>query len=655
MTPPAADTDARLTLRRLDQRYDLPHFESKRQWEARARELRTHLLAVNGLLPRPEAPPLRAQVFGTAERGGYAVSKVFFQSHPGLVVTGNLFVPRGKKGPFPAVLNPHGHWQTGRFADEESGTVLGRGVSFARQGYVAFCYDMIGYNDSWQLPHRQESDRQRLWGFSHMSLQLYNSIRAVDFLQSLKEVDPERIGCTGESGGGTQTYLLMAVEDRIKVAAPVVMVSARYQGGCVCENAPSLRVDTINPEVAALMAPRPLLLVSCTGDWTVEVPTYEYPFIRGIYDLYHATDRVASVQMDADHNYNLDSRNAVYPFFAKWLLGDDDPERFVEQPYRLDSKDTYLVFADRAHPAWAPEGEKLLDKLTRARRRQVRSLLPESKREVEPFREQLAPAMAHLLMATAPAPREVKVIRREARRAGDVRFEELVLSRPAVGDRVFGWLVKPSGRPAGVTLIASPVGKAGLLDPDTGEMGTGMSDFLKAGLAVLAVDCWGQGEAATPPERDQQAAEIHHYLTYNRSDDANRIQDILTALGWLRTQSSLGPVHLVGMARAGLWALLARTQAPFVSCTVADLMRVSDDDSFLANARIPAIRNLGDLTTAAALVAPGALCLHNAGKALDIEAAAQAYRAAGAAKALRVETARLLPRDWARFVTARRG
>jgi dienelactone hydrolase len=654
MAPPVAERDARLDLRHLDMRFELPHFDSKRQWEVRARELRTHLLAVNGLRPRPEAPPLRAQVFGTVERGDYAVSKVFFQSYPGLVVTGNLFVPRGKKGPFPAVLNPHGHWPVGRLADEESGTVLGRGVSFARQGYVAFCYDMIGYNDSWQLPHRQESDRQRLWGFGQMSLQLYNSLRAVDFLQSLKEVDAERIGCTGESGGGTQTYMLMAVDERIKVAAPVVMVSARMQGGCVCENAPSLRLDTTNPEIAALMAPRPLLLVSCTGDWTVEVPTYEYPFIRRVYDLYGAADRVQSVQIDADHNYNLDSRNAVYPFFAKWLLGADDPERFVEQPYTLDEKETYLVFADRAHPAWAPEGEKLLDKLARARRRQVRSLLPKTKRDVEPFRAQFAPAMAHLLMATTPAPREVKAVRRAARRAGDVRFQEFVLSRPAAGDRVSAWLVKPSGRPAGVVLIASPVWKTGLLDPETGEMGTGMSDFLKVGLAVLAIDCWGQGEAAIPAERDAQAAEIHHYLTYNRSDDANRIQDILTALGWLRTQRSLGPVHLVGMARAGLWALLARTRAPFVSHTVADLMRAGDDESFLANAQIPAIRNVGDLTTAAALIAPGALCLHNAGKALDVEAVTQAYRAAGARKALRVEKTRLGPRDWAHSVTAKR-
>lgn len=249
MAIPVPRTDRRaVDLRRVDATYELPHYATRRAWEAHAQELRTHILAVTGLLPPPDRPPLRAQVFGTTHHEDYSVSKVYFQSYRGFLVTGNLFVPRGKRGPFPAVLNPHGHWEEGRLANNELGTVLGRGISFTRQGYVAFCHDMIGYHDSSQVVHRQESDRQRLWGFSQMALQLYNSIRSIDFLQSLPMVDPERIGCTGESGGGTQTYMLMAADERIKAAAPVVMVSSEYQGGCVCENAPSLRVDTTNPD-----------------------------------------------------------------------------------------------------------------------------------------------------------------------------------------------------------------------------------------------------------------------------------------------------------------------------------------------------------------------------------------------------------------------
>jgi dienelactone hydrolase len=559
------------------------------------------------------------------------VSKVHFQSHAGLLVTGNLFVPRGRPGPFPAVLNPHGHWQEGRLADQELGTVLGRGISFARQGYVAFCYDMIGYNDSTQVVHRQESDRQRLWGFSQMALQLYNSMRAVDFLLSLPEVDPQRIACTGESGGGTQTFMLMAVDGRIKVAAPVNMVSAHMQGGCVCENAPSLRLDTTNPEIAALMAPRPLLLVSCTGDWTKDTPRVEYPFLRSIYDLYRAGDRVEWVQFEADHNYNLDSRNAVYRFFGKWLLGEQDPEKLRERPYRLDSSRKYLVFADRNRPSYAPAGEKLLEKLTRQRRRQIEAMWPSSKEELRHLQGQLGPALKHLLMATVPAPREVRAIRTGSKSVGGAVTQDLLLTRPAVGDRVPAQLLRPAagGKPK-ATLVVSDHGKAALLDADGGPAEP-IAKMLKRGQTVLLIDCWGTGQARIPKRRDRRAAKIHHYLTYNRSDDANRIQDILTGLGYLRSRRGIGRIDLMGLGYAGAWALLARTQAPFVARAMVDMApyRRAADSDFVEHLLIPGIRGIGDLWAAVALIAPAPLCLLNLGDGFDTSLAERAYAAAG--------------------------
>ena len=671
MSASAPATDQRaLALRDLNHKYALPRFRNLQQWQARARTLRTHLLAVNGLLPMPVAPPLRPTVFGTVEHQDYAVSKVFFQSHPGLLVTGNLFVPRGKRGPFPAVLNPHGHWAEGRLQDDEAVTVLGRGISFARQGYVAFCYDMIGYHDSSQIGHSEESDRQRLWGLSQMALQLYNSMRAVDFLQSLPEVDPGRIGCTGESGGGTQTFMLMAVDPRIKVAAPVNMVSAQMQGGCVCENAPSLRLDTSNPEIAALMAPRPLLLVSATGDWTVNVPRYEFPFVRSIYALCGAAERVESVQFQAGHNYNRDSRNAVYRFFARWLLRATNLEAFTEQPYALGDKRDYLVFGERVRPSWAPQGEQLLDRIIARRRRQISAIWPVERREMATFRAQLGPAMAHLLMAQVPRPGEVKAPRVADKQIRGVALERIVLTRPAVGDRVPAYFLQPAARRASVaTLVVSGAGKDALFDVRTGEARALVSDLLAAGQAVLLIDCWGVGEAAIPAERDQRpfdrlraapsrvegrAARIKHYLTYNRSDDANRIQDILTALGYLRSRRSLASVNLVGLDRAGVWALLARTQAPFVAKTVVDLDRMeATDDSFLRRLLIPALRNIGDLTTAAALTAPGSLWLCDAGPAVQRGAAERAYQAAGKPQALRVTAGKLSPSQIADYLSRR--
>jgi len=633
---PVPDMDQRaIKLRHLNDHFTLPRYTTLRQWEARAQELRTHILAVNGLVPMPPQPPLRAQVFETTEHEDYAVSKAFFESHPGFLVTGNLFVPRGKRGPFPAVLNPHGHWPVGRFADEETGTVLGRGISFARQGYVAFCYDMIGYNDSFQVEHRKESDRQRLWGFGQMALQLFNSIRAVDFLQSLPEVDPERIGCTGESGGGTQTFMLMSIDSRIKVAAPVVMVSAIMQGGCVCENSPSLRLDTSNPEIAALMAPRPLLLVSCTGDWTKNTLEEEYPYIKSIYKLYRAADRVGAVRIKADHNYNLESRNAVYPFFAKWLLGADNPEAFVEQPYRLDSKKTYLVFANRAKPKSAPVGEKLFDRLMRQRQQQIRGMLPADRKQLRQFQQALRPAMTHLLMATVPAAKEVKAAKLGARTVGGVSIQHLILTRPAVGDRVPAYLIRPAKDPRPLaTLVVSDQGKGAFFDPS--KRPSPLVEKLLAGRqTLLAIDPWGIGEAEIPEQRDERAKKIDHYLTYNSSDDVKRIQDILTGLGFLKTLRGVKQINLVGLGCAGPWALLARTQADFVRRTIVDMTtcRPESDEDFVRHLMVPAIRGVGDLLTAVALIAPAMFCLLKPARPF-LKAAQEVYSAAGRPKGL---------------------
>ena len=198
----------------------------------------------------------------------------------------------------------------------------GRAISLARNGFVVFTYDMIGYNDSRQLEHRLfGGPREKLWGLSMAGLQLWNGIRGVDFLESLPYVKRDAIGATGASGGGTQVFLLAAVDQRVAVAAPVNMISLHMQGGCLCENQPGLRLDTNNVEIAATIAPRPLLMVSATGDWTTNTMEREYPAVRAIYSLVGAADRVHGVRFEAPHNYNRDSREAVYAWMARWLQG----------------------------------------------------------------------------------------------------------------------------------------------------------------------------------------------------------------------------------------------------------------------------------------------------------------------------------------------
>ncbi|MBI2842242.1 MAG: acetylxylan esterase, partial [Armatimonadetes bacterium] len=242
--------------------YDLSYFATKydsaEAWKTRADALRQQVLASAGLLPFPDKTPLHPVVFGSLDRGDYIVEKVYLQSYPGVFVTGNLYRPKGE-GPFPGVLNPHGHWNAGRLEDSSDCSVAGRCINFAKQGYVAFSYDMVGFVDAKQISHSLSGRRENLWGISLGGLQTWNSIRALDFLESLPYVDKSRIACTGASGGGTQTFLLSAIDDRVKVCAPVNMISVSMQGGCGCENMPNLRIDTNNVELGALMAPRPMI------------------------------------------------------------------------------------------------------------------------------------------------------------------------------------------------------------------------------------------------------------------------------------------------------------------------------------------------------------------------------------------------------------
>ena len=181
---------------------------------------------------------------------------MYFESLPGFFVTGNLYRPIGD-GPFPAVLSPHGHWTYGRLENTPTTSGPARAIGLARQGFVVFTYDMVGYNDSQQLPHTFGGRREHLWGLSLAGLQLWNGIRALDFLETLPYVRRDALAATGESGGGTQTFLLAAVDSRVKVAVPVNMISLHMQGGCLCENPPGLRLDTTNVEIAATIAPRP--------------------------------------------------------------------------------------------------------------------------------------------------------------------------------------------------------------------------------------------------------------------------------------------------------------------------------------------------------------------------------------------------------------
>jgi len=659
MTYAASDTAAEelrtIKTRDLNMHYEFPGYATLDEWETWAGYLRRHILMSTGLWPTPERCELRPEVFGRIEREGYSVEKVYFHSYLGFLVTGNLYRPLGKQGPFPAVITPHGHWGTGRLAHEELGSVPGRCINLARQGYVVFSYDMVGYNDSKQVTHGFGSQRLALWGQSLMGLQLWNSFRAMDFILSLPDVDPKRVGCTGESGGGTQTFMLMGVEPRLAAAAPAVMVSAYMQGGCLCENSPNLRVDTFNTEIAALMAPRPQLLISATGDWTSHNPTEEYPDIKTVYALYGAEDKVACVQIDAPHNYNQDSREAMYAFFGKWLLGATDPAALKERPFEPEKNEDLLVFSGRDLPDDAWDEAELVQHLIDASEAQLAAHAPKDGKTLKQFREVYGSALAHSLNLLPADRLQTRETDQVVLTTDPYYIETFTLAGEGPDLRIPATLVAPAKAKAKspTVVIVGDGPRKDFLDDTRHAPGPLVKALVDAGRQVLLIDPFLVGDNQLSADSDRRPDE-KFFDTYNRTDLALRVQDIVAALLYAPTRAGGGTVSLIGQGDAGLWCLLASGAGLKLQAVAADMagFDATSDDAYLKRLYTPQLRRAGDLRTAAALWAPSRLFIHNAGGA-KLDLAAQAYAAADAPKKLHVEAEPATEQEIAAWVLTR--
>jgi len=580
--------DARNTeIRSTNTPLPLPVFTTLAAWEQRKAFLRNQILIAAGLSPMPPKTPLHAQVFGKIQEKDYSIEKVLIETLPGFYLGGNLYRPRNGKAKHPGILNPQGHWPYGRLENEPLYSGPSLGISLARQGYVVFAYDMVGYTDTIQLPHRFGSPEQRLWSFGPLGLQLWDSIRSLDFLASLDDVDTTRMGMTGASGGGTQTFLLTAIDDRIQFASPVNMVSAIMQGGDLCENAPGLRLDTSNVEIAAMFAPKPMLLVSATGDWTHNVPKNEYPAIKRIYELYGKGDQVEVVQIDQVHNFNQHSREAVYRFFTKQHPTLSDPRELTEHDIAVPMIQDLAVLSNRTLPANALDLDgvfHLWQSIAQTQNSQVQ--------DVAFLRDRLRQTLA------IEIPKDVLV---------DINGRSIVLSRPLKKDRVPGIWIPGSGRPA---VVIDPDGSAAALKT------AAFSRLQKEGRPILLIDAFQTGEAKAPrvgdssnggplkpatdadeEERADAAAGGPKFLTFNVSDDAARVQDVVTAIVFA-SKDNRG-VDIYASGDAALWSTFAAAVSGIpVSLHLENVPKLTSDSDYVAHFNVPGILRAGGITTA---------------------------------------------------------
>lgn len=680
-----AGRDARLQpLRDLDGVFPFEPSPTPDAWRTRAEALRRQIRVALGLWPWPSRTPLNAVVHGAVDRGEYIVERVFFESVPGHFVTGSLYRPKGRTGRLPAVLSPHGHWPDGRFQDvpvEErkaaiasgaerfeasAGHVLqARAVQLARMGAIVFLYDMIGYADSVQIPRdvahggRRTPDPSRemrglffgpdaeLHLQSIVGLQIWNGIRALDFLVERPDVDPSRIAITGASGGGTQTMILAAIDERPAVAFPAVMVSTRMQGGCTCENADYLRIGAGNVEFAALFAPKPLGLTAA-DDWTRLMPSEGFPELQRHYAMLGAPDNVRLFPfLQFGHNYNHVSRTAMYGWLNRPLrLGADEP--VLERDFVPLSREEATVWTGD-HPAPGTPGSRATVGEAHEREitawwredlaRQLDALRPTDASSLSRWRETIGGGVEVLLGRGLPEAYAVRPAI-EPERDG---IQRGTLHVDAHGEQVAFAIVSP---PRASHQVAVWTGSGGIAQalPD-GRPIAPVQQLTRAGYRVMAIDVFGQGADAITGNRlvaNRNSAAFT--FGYNHPLVLQRAHDVSAALRYARTLAGdSGRVALVAAdGSATLWAALARTAAGSAldaAVFVSDGTRFAGARSMEDAAFLPGSVRYGDLPAMLALGAPGPLWV--GGETPDALALTRdVYQAAGAGNALTVARGR---------------
>lgn len=289
-------------------------YNDRAQWETRRAALRREVRQRLGIdLLMDSVVRTARPILGKIRKyDGYTVQNIALEMTPGQHVFGSIYTP-GKKGKHALIICPNGHFYDGRYRKDQQQ----RMATLARMGAICVDFDLYGWGQS----EDEVGAEAHHTGRAHV-MQAAFGLRLLDYmLANRKDIDPQRIGVNGGSGGGTHTVLLAAIDDRFTAACPTVSLASHFDGGCPCESGKPIQLSlggTCNAELAATFAPKPMMVISDGGDWTASVPELEFPYLRRVYGFYGAQDKVMNAHLEKErHDFGPNKRKAVYDFFIK--------------------------------------------------------------------------------------------------------------------------------------------------------------------------------------------------------------------------------------------------------------------------------------------------------------------------------------------------
>jgi cephalosporin-C deacetylase-like acetyl esterase len=628
----------------------------------------------------PARTPLNARVVGTLDRDGYKIEKVIFESQPHFYVTGNLYLPKSGNPPYPGVLFPLGHESGGKSNGDWQQTLGG----FARRGYICFTWDPIGQGERVQLydPDLEEGKISEstsehtnigiqclLVGDNLARYTIWDGMRALDYLLSRPEVDSTRIACTGNSGGGTHTAYLSALDDRIKVAMPSCYITSWRR-----------LLETIGPQDAEqcippwigqgfdhgdfveAFAPKPYLILSGIRDFfSITGARETYQEAQHVYTVMGAPDKVCQFEADNGHGYLQPRRIAAYQWLSRWFKGQED--NTPEEPVAFASEEE-LRCTDSGQVNTSLGGETVFT-LNQKRYEQLRPSRPplNSAQAVAAYQKGIRGQVQRLITSSVAAPllgiKPFGVIHH----AG-YRIEKLTYDG-ASGIIIPSLLFVPEngeGKMPAVLYVNSK-GKASSVEE--------IEPLVKSGVVVLAIDAPGWGETFAESDDDPHLwnALFPNYnaamtaMLLGKSLVAMRAQDIARGLDLLALRPEVDAEKLYGMGvGAGAVPLLHQAVLdPRVKKVMLEGGLISYDSVVnykigrsLIDSVIPGVLKSYDLPDLVAALAPRPTWIVDARDPLghrvstakvrrQYGVALDAFKAAGEPNALRIEVTE--PRD----------